>query len=285
MSQPRTGVGRTRSEWDRIAARLAGGAGLSPGDVRRILSGIKREDDRESLDAALRQWLDDEAATAVGGAPAVAEIPAPTARPSRELHIAHDAFGANSERIRALRTELLLRQRAADRRTLAVVSPGADEGRSRLAAELAIAFAQTGEPTLLVDADLRRPRQRDLFGGAGIGLAEALADGGTARPEGVHELPNLALLTAGTPPRNPLELLSGPRFEELMAGWSTQFRHVILDTPPAAACADAVAVAAQSGAALVVCRAGRTGIEALRELQRQLSLTPARVLGCALNRF
>lgn len=225
-------------------------------------------------------------ALALVGAAAVAELPPPTARPAPELGIAHGDGGERAERLRALRTELLLRQRFDDNRAIAVVGAGAGEGRSRLAAELAIAFAQTGAPTLLVDADLRRGRQAALFGAApGDGLAEALAGAGSARLQGVHAVPQLALVTAGARPTQPLELLSGARLADLLSAWRRQFRHVVIDTPPARDCADSLAVAALCGAALVVSRIARTPVGDVRELLRGLSLTPARVLGCVLTRF
>lgn len=225
-------------------------------------------------------------ALALAGAPAITELPPPSARPSAELGIAHGDSGAHCERLRALRTELLLRLRSDENRAIAVVGANAGEGRSRLAAELAIAFAQTGAPTLLVDADLRRGRQAQLFeAGPGEGLADALASSGSARLQGVHGVPQLALVTAGAPPAQPLELLSGARLAELLGAWRRQFRHVILDTPAARDAADSIAIAALCGTALVVSRVTRTHVADLRELLRGLSLTPARVLGCALMRF
>lgn len=225
-------------------------------------------------------------ALALVGAPVVTELPPPTARPGTVLAFAHDGNGAHAERVRALRTELLLRQRTEENRALAIVGTRAGEGRSRLAAELAIAYAQTGASTLLVDADLRHGRQAQLFDAApGDGFAEALAGAGSARLQGVHGLPQLALVTAGAPPERPLELLSGARLADLLGAWRQQFRHIVIDTPPLGLCADGLAVASQCGAVLLVSRVGRTQIADARELLRGLSLTPARVLGCVLTEF
>lgn len=286
MSVARSRPGRSPADWDRIAARLARGAGLSPEDVRRVLAGLQHDGHRRSLDAALTQWLDQDESATREGAPAVAEIPPPTARPASELRFVHDAASAHAERIRALRTELLLRQGPGRPTVLAILSPGACDGRSRLAAELAIAFSQTGEPTLLVDGDLRRPRQHALFGAnREAGLAEALASGGSPPLQGVHDLPELALVTAGEPPADPLERLSGGRLADLLAGLSRQFRHIIVDTPPAAAYSDALVLAMQCSATVIVCRAGRTRLEDLHHLLHRLALTPARALGTVLSRF
>ena len=93
-----------------------------------------------------------------------------------ELVVAHDPFSAQAEAIRDLRTQLMVQWIGPERKVLAVVSPGAHDGKSHLAANLAVVFAQLGEKTLLIDANLRRPRQQDIFGLAGgPGLAHVLS--------------------------------------------------------------------------------------------------------------
>ena len=111
--------------------------------------------------------------------------------PDDRLIMAHDPCDPRCERIRALRTELLLRSEGTDRADIiALVSPCAGEGRSLLAADLAIAFAQTGRPTLLVDADLRRPRQQMLFGTDNRhGLAQAIESGEPPHLRSVFGMP------------------------------------------------------------------------------------------------
>jgi receptor protein-tyrosine kinase len=168
----------------------------------------------------------------------------------------------------------------------ALLSPCADEGRSQLAAELAIAFAQLGRRTLLVDADLRHPRQHVLFGAENdSGLAQALVDSGAMSLHGIERLPTMALLTSGSLPPNPLELLSGVRFEQLTAEWRRSFEFVVLDTPPAAESSDALAVASAAGNVLVLSRADVTPFSALKEMARKLEATHARTLGAVIGRF
>jgi receptor protein-tyrosine kinase len=156
-----------------------------------------------------------------------------------------------------------------------------------LAAELAIAFAQLGHRTLLVDADLRRPRLHQLFGAENInGLADTLAEGGGApRLNRIGALPQMALLTSGTVPPNSLELLSGNRFEQLIAEWRRSFEYVILDTPPAVESSDAIAVASAAGNVLVLSRAGITPFNAMKEMSRKLGTTYARTLGAVIGKF
>jgi protein-tyrosine kinase len=207
--------------------------------------------------------------------------------PGPDLILAHDPDNPRSEALRTLRTELLMRMKNRWRAGIvALLSPCAREGRSQLAAELAIAFAQLGRRTLLVDADLRRPRQHELFGADNnIGLAQALA--GTIEPvlHGIRDLPQMALLTSGELPRNPVELLSGRHFEQLMSDWARSFEFVILDTPPASEFSDALAITTVAGNAIVLGRGQVTPFSALTHLCRNLETTQASILGAVINNF
>jgi protein-tyrosine kinase len=210
----------------------------------------------------------------------------PQLTPCSQLIVAHDPSHPHSEAIRSLSSDLLMRTRNQGGGILALLSPCAGEGRSQLAAELAIAFAQLGRRTLLVDADLRRPRQHVLFGADNdTGLAQALADGGSVRLHGIAELPQMKLLTSGSLPPNPLELLSGIRFEHLTFEWRRSFEFVILDTPPAAESSDAIAVASAVGNVLVLSRADVTPFSALKEMSRKLETSHARTLGAVISKF
>lgn len=212
-----------------------------------------------------------------------------TVRPVAGVAGLKDRFSPRSERILALRTELLLTQSHAQNQCcmIAIVSAFSGEGRSRLAAELAVSFAQLRDSTLLVDADMRRPTQHVLFQGVNRtgGLAKAIAAGVQPAVQPVEGLPELALLSAGILPQNPLDLLSDARFEDLIASWKSQYRFVIFDTPPVSECADALAVARAAGRALVVCRADRTTYDGARAMLRRLAVTQAEVLGAVVNRF
>jgi receptor protein-tyrosine kinase len=207
-------------------------------------------------------------------------------KPCEQLVLAHDSNHPRSETIRSLRTELLMRMKTHGARTLALLSPCAGEGRSQLAAELAIAFAQLGRRTLLVDADLRRPRQHALFGAENEnGLAQALFDGRTLRLRGIEKLPQMALATSGAIPANPLELLSGVRFERLIKEWRRTFEFVLIDTPPTAEFSDAIAVATAAEHVLILGRTDLTSFSAVREMCRKLEMTHAHTLGAVLSKF
>jgi receptor protein-tyrosine kinase len=222
-------------------------------------------------------------------------------RQSRSLTLRHQLYGKlsnrllaaidvnqpHSEQLRALRTELLLLNETGHRaQCLAVVSPGYREGRSQLAAELAIAFAQLGRSTLLVDADLRNPTQHLLFGtDVQWGLAQSLATGEPPHLIAVEGLPFLTVLPSGPRVSNPLELICGSRLERLVGQIRREYAFIIIDTPPVSQFADALSVAALAGRVLVVSRTEATSFREMKSLLRRLAPTQTRILGAVANSF
>jgi protein-tyrosine kinase len=206
---------------------------------------------------------------------------------SDSLTLSKDPYNGHSENIRALRTELLLRRGTSGQaECLALLSPSPGEGRSCLAAELAIAFAQLGQPTLLVDADLRRPSQHILFGADNQqGLSDALSEDTIPHLHPVQGLPQLFVLTAGSTQHNPLELLSDVRFERIVEEWRRTFSFVVLDTSPIDRYSDGLAVARLIGRVLLLSRARHTEYRKTQDLLRRLSATQSQILGAVINRF
>jgi receptor protein-tyrosine kinase len=205
-----------------------------------------------------------------------------------QLVITREPYNAHSEKIRALRTELMMMaQNQGTSCVLAIVSAFSGEGRSQLAAELAIAFAQLGRNTLLVDADLRHPRQHQLFQGAEEeqGLAQALAGKNNPTVHPVAEEKHLSVLPTGTLPPNPLELLSDQHFKKLVADWRNNFDFVLIDTPPISDFADGLAVATVAERALVMSRAEHTTYRGFRSMMRRLATAEAWVMGAVVNHF
>jgi receptor protein-tyrosine kinase len=207
--------------------------------------------------------------------------------PSRQLILAHDADNPRSEKLRGLRTELLLlNEGIRGANTIAVVSPGAGEGRSQLSAEMAISFAQLGRRTLLVDADLRNPSQHILFGANNEhGLSSTISNFQKPIYHPVLGLPQMHLLTAGPVPPNPLELLSDGRFEKLFTEWRNNYEFLVIDTPPLSRCADGIAVSTLAGRVLVLSRAKHTTFASTRSMLRRLATTQSRILGAVVNHF
>lgn len=190
--------------------------------------------------------------------------------------------------MRSLRTELLLRydRRSRAANVLAVMSPGAGEGRSQTAAELAQSFARTGQSTLLIDADLRHPSQHVRFGqDNNPGLVEAITEERSSQFLQVDDSGLLFLLPSGGPSDAAVELLSSRSFENLLDVWAQRFDHIILDTPPAGDFPDALALGTIARRVLIVNRAQRTSINACREMLRRLEATRAEVLGAVVCHF
>ena len=175
---------------------------------------------------------------------------------STEVIAAYAPFSKKVEKIRALRSQLLLRWfgDSEDHRALAVVSHDRRDGRSYLAANLAVVFSQLGEQTLLVDADMRHPRQHEIFGIPNtVGLSTMLS--GRAGPEAAQRIPGLLALTvlpSGATPPNPQELLNRAAFIQLLHEWTRFFDVVIFDTCASAAAADAHIIAPKTKGALLV---------------------------------
>lgn len=260
----------------------------------RRFSGVDDSGLRRVMDLQRQQSLGFGAALVLSGVASQAHADAalaadPTitslARPAAMLTMANAPFHPHSERIRSLRTEVLLRQDHAQANVLAVVSAGIGEGRSLLAAHLAVACAQLNEPTLLIDADLRCPSQHLLFaapGRHGLGDINTIA---MPQLQAVDGLPQLALLMAGTTCSYPQELLAGGRFMDCMADWRLRYRHIILDTSAASLASDSLTVAMQAGAALMLARRHHTDMAALRQITGRLRAGRVRMLGGVLQDF
>ena len=205
-----------------------------------------------------------------------------------ELVAAADRFSEQAEAFRELRSRLLIEvMRDGPRCALAILSPDPGDGKTYLAANLAVSFSQLGERTLLIDADVRTPRQHQVFGikPNGVGLSSVLAgfsDAGAL----VHEvpgLPHLYFVPAGPIPPNPVELMQRPRFGQLMRGLLEEFDHVVVDTPAAARGPDARVIAARCGAALIVARKSRSRLAPLEGLLSALARGPAQIAGVVVN--
>jgi protein-tyrosine kinase len=208
---------------------------------------------------------------------------------NEEVVAAYEPFSPQVEALRALRAELILRwfDGGPTRKALAVVSEGAGEGRSYIAANLAVVFAQLGGRTLLIDSDLRNARQHALFGlDNRVGLSAILA--GRAGPEAIQRIPNLgnlSVLTAGALPPNPQELLTRPMFGHLLRELAEHVDMILLDSPPAARSADAQTLAMRAGAALVVVRKSTSRMARVQHVAQSVARTKSTIVGAVFNDF
>jgi chain length determinant protein tyrosine kinase EpsG len=206
---------------------------------------------------------------------------------SPELVAAYSPFSSQVEALRGLRTQLMLRWFADGHKALAIVGSSAGEGASYTAANLAVVFSQLGERTLLIDADLRTPRQHDIFKLRNRhGLSDALA--GKTGLEAIERIPafvDLSVLPAGTTVPNPQELLGRPALVELLGRLGAHYDVILLDTSPGAMGADAQTVTARAGGALMVARKNYTRLNAAAALKEQLATAGAEVVGTVLNEY
>ena len=271
---------------------------LSNKEIERVLDVQRREGCRFG-EAAVRLGLvsDDEVRYALAkqydfphfSPPATNSPGGPVEGPSRELVAAYAPFHPRTEEMRALRTQLLVRwyNRESGRNALVVTSPGRAEGRSYVAANLAIVFSQLGARTLLVDADLRNPRQHVIFHlPAGHGLSTVLSgrtDLNSTFP--VPGLQRLSVLPSGPLPPNPQELLSRPAFGALMSELQSLYDVVILDSPAATKYADVQSIVFRARDALVVLRKDHTGVDATGKVVETVTGTGARVVGTLINEY
>jgi capsular exopolysaccharide synthesis family protein len=169
-----------------------------------------------------------------------------------------------------------------------VTSAEAGEGKSRTAANLAIAFAQAGYKTLLIDADFRRPSQHRLFGLVrNVGITNLIIQdaGESEAVKQVESVPNLWLLTSGPTPPNPSELLGSARMRELMSKLSQEFTYLIIDTPPVNAVTDAPILASSANATILVVEQGHTTVPALKHAKEMLDRVNAHTIGAVMNKI
>jgi receptor protein-tyrosine kinase len=171
-------------------------------------------------------------------------------------------------------------------KSLSIVSPSTGDGRSFVAANLAVVFSQLGERTLLIDADLRNPRQHQLFKTSNsFGLSSILA--GRTSPNiavaKIESMLDLSVVPAGATPPNPQELLSRDAFPEMLNEYSQHYDVIIIDTPAAELSADAQTISSRAGAALMVASKNATHVTALQTLAANLNSSNVTIVGSLLN--
>ncbi len=209
---------------------------------------------------------------------------------SPELVALNQPFSVQAEAFRAIRSQVMMRvfnEQADVNRALAIVSPDSGDGKTFFAANLAVTLAQLGGRTLLIDADMRGPRQHEVFNLPNkSGLSGILS--GRAQSQVVQQVPgvsSLFLLPVGITPPNPLELVERPAFGLLVRELVSKFDHVVVDTPAAVYGSDSAVIASRCGAALVVARNNHSRIRFLQNLVGVLEASPSKMAGVVMNEF
>ncbi len=273
-----------------IGAILCAAAKLRPKDVERVLALQRRKAlrfgeaarvlglvTRSDVERALARQFD------------LSYIQRGESAVSRAVVAAYEPWSPQVEALRAARDQLVLRwlDQEAESRTLAILSAARGEGRSFVAANLAVVFAQLGHSTLLVDADLRHPSQHRYFGVDNrVGLSAVLSGRVEAQHAVQHvaSLPGLSLLPAGAVPPNPQDLLLRPAFGELLRELGNRASLVLIDTPPAGV-SDSQTIAVRAGAALIVVRRHASPLWRVQGISTGVGEARARVIGAVLNEF
>jgi protein-tyrosine kinase len=208
---------------------------------------------------------------------------------SDTLVAAYNPFCHQVEALRTLRSQLMLRRFTGqpNRKMLSIVSPSRGEGRSFLAANLAIVFSQLGERTLLIDADMRHPCQHELFKlNNRYGFSSVLADRNDFPVvQRVDKFVNLSVLTAGPMPPNPQELLGRPALTALLRNLNEEFDVILIDTPPATDFADAHMLSARAGAAMMLARKNSSLLELVCQQTENMTRSGIEVVGTVLSEF
>ena len=194
-----------------------------------------------------------------------------------------------AEAFRMLRAAIFLGSTDRRMQVLAITSTMPQEGKSLSSINLAVANAFSNKRTLLIDADMRRPRLHDAFNQSmSRGLSTLLAEGVTS--EGISQAvidlpedPNLFLMPAGEIPTNPSSLLEGPAFKQLIDTLRSSYDVIIIDTPPLLSLVDSSLIAQRSDGIIMVVRAFSTQRKAAVSAAANLSATNTRLLGCVVN--
>lgn len=197
-----------------------------------------------------------------------------------------DPRSAAAEAYRGLRTNLMFTGVERAINTLVVTSAAQHDGKSLVIANLAVTLAQAGHATIVIDADLRRPSQHEIWGVANeAGLGAMMMDERAlaAPPLTATDIPNLHILTSGTLPPVPADVLSSARMSEIIAALKTRAAYLLFDSPPALAATDAALLGAKLDAAIIAVRAGATRRDHTARARQALERVGVRIAGVVLT--
>jgi non-specific protein-tyrosine kinase len=237
------------------------------------------------LDNTVKATLD---FPAIVGGPLLATIRSiDKVKPGRsQLFMLDDPKGVPAESIRLLRTNIEFASATRELVSISLTSPNPGEGKSTIAANLAVALAQAGFITMLIDADLRRPTQHRIFGVANDrGLSTLLAYPDRPWNWAAQDtmLPSLRVIASGPIPPNPADLLSLDRLRQILYELRTEVDVIIVDSPPVLAVSDPLIIAAHVDGTALVTLGGKTRLDQLKRAVQILHRGAPRIIGIVLN--
>ena len=204
---------------------------------------------------------------------------------SEHLVTVLDSTSAASEAYRTLRTSLLYASVDTPPKVIVVTSPGPSEGKSTTCANLAVVLSQADKSTLIMDCDLRKPVIHKIFELRNFaGVVDALVKNLDLSEIWHEPVPGLKVVTTGSMPPNPSELLSSKRFAQFVGQVRERFDYVLIDAPPVELVSDPAILATQADGVLLVLDAQNTRKGSLRQTIRSLEAVGANVLGTVMNR-
>jgi len=241
---------------------------------------------RDRMDQRLRSM---EEISAALGLPALGVVPSMSRREGpaiRGKKAYLDSKSLWAETYRTMRTAVLFSDTKAKSRTILITSPEEADGKSTVVSNLAIAMAQAGQKTLILEADFRKPMQNKIFGvnHNNKGLSSVLA-GANELEEVIKTtcVSGLDLLTCGSNVTNPSETLQSASFTRLLKLLAKQYDRIIVDSPPVLPVTDAQILASICQITILVLRAEKSTRKASKQAHDALVRVGARVLGVVVN--
>jgi len=189
-----------------------------------------------------------------------------------------------SEAFRMLQANLKFSSADRKLQVLTITSSVPREGKSTTSANLGLALAELGNRVLIIDADMRRPSQQQVWElPNAVGLSNVLVEQIDLQAAIANEAPTLDVLTAGAPPPNPVALLDSQRMQQLLAQCRDSYDYVLVDTPPLAVAADAAILGKMSDGMLVVVRPGVVDVPSVNSTREVLERSRQSVIGMVVN--
>jgi tyrosine-protein kinase Etk/Wzc len=213
----------------------------------------------------------------------IPQIPVDDKGRSRQLVTQLEPFSSQSEAFLALRTSLLYIITNQKHKTVLLSSCLLGEGKSTIAANLAVVLAQTGAKTLLIDCDLRRPALDKIFAEEKTpGLTDLLVN---KDQKAIRSLPhiNFDFIPAGTEPPNPTQFLGSNQMKRFLAKAHDHYDYVVIDAPPLLPVADALILASQVDLNVMVLESCRVPVKLARRAVESLHHHGAKIAGAVIN--